>query len=113
MLFPANAIAQDPFDSNHILAGSAAGGLFGTSDGGSNWSPLTDDFAWMAMGSITFHPSQEGVGSKFVVEPVSQTGSHQDFGAVNVGVPQNDPPKRGNMPVSGKRAGCPGHLGPH
>ena len=35
-----NVIKQDPFDTNHILAGSSAGGLFGTSDGGINWSPL-------------------------------------------------------------------------
>ncbi|PCJ81043.1 MAG: hypothetical protein COA49_07000 [Bacteroidetes bacterium] len=56
-----NAIQRDPFDANHILVGSAAGGLFGTNDGGESWVPLTDDFGWMAMGSIAFHPSQEGV----------------------------------------------------
>ena len=73
-----NAIAQDPFDSNHILAGSAAGGLFGTSDGGSNWSPLTDDFAWMAMGSIAFHPSQEGV--VYIGSGDPQISSHPRLG---------------------------------
>ena len=31
-----NVMKQDPFDANHILAGSSAGGLFGTSDGGLN-----------------------------------------------------------------------------
>ena len=73
-----NAIAQDPFDSNHILAGSAAGGLFGTNDGGVNWSSLTDDFAWMAMGTIAFHPTQEGTVYIGTGDP--QISSHPRLG---------------------------------
>ena len=42
-----NAIAVDPFDENNMLAGSCAGGLFKTNDGGDNWNPVTDDMAWM------------------------------------------------------------------
>ena len=73
-----NAIAQDPFDSNHILAGSAAGGLFGTNDGGVNWSSLTDDFARMAMGTIAFHPTQEGTVYIGTGDP--QISSHPRLG---------------------------------
>ena len=73
-----NAIAQDPFDSNHILAGSAAGGLFGTNDGGANWSSLTEDFAWMAMGTIAFHPTQEG--TVYIGSGDPQISSHPRLG---------------------------------
>ena len=73
-----NVIKQDPFDADHILAGSSAGGLFGTSDGGMNWSPLTDDFAWMAMGSIAFHPSQQGTIYLGTGDP--QISSHPRIG---------------------------------
>ena len=73
-----NAIAQDPFDSNHILAGSAAGGLFGTNDGGTNWSSLTEDFAWMAMGTIAFHPTQEG--TVYIGSGDPQISSHPRLG---------------------------------
>ena len=37
-----NCIAFDPINSNVIYAGSPAGGLWRTVDGGSNWSSLTD-----------------------------------------------------------------------
>ena len=47
-----NTVALDPFNSDRIFAGACAGGLFITDDGGENWEPATDDFAWMAMGSI-------------------------------------------------------------
>ncbi len=55
-----NTIAIDPFNEDRIFAGSCAGGLFITEDGGETWEPSTDDFSWMAMGSIEFHPTQEG-----------------------------------------------------
>ena len=68
-----NTVAVDPFNSDVILAGSCAGGLFKTDDGGENWWPVTDDFAWMAMGSIAFDQSQEGLvylGSSYLNECV-------------------------------------------
>ena len=55
-----NTVAVDPFNVDRIFAGACAGGLFITEDGGENWEPATDDFAWMAMGSIAFHPTQQG-----------------------------------------------------
>ena len=55
-----NTVAIDPFNGDRIFAGACAGGLFITEDGGENWEPATDEFAWMAMGSIAFHPTQQG-----------------------------------------------------
>jgi hypothetical protein len=40
-----NAIAVDPTDANTIFVGASEGGLWKTTDGGSNWSQLTDSFA--------------------------------------------------------------------
>src|ERR1700733_13697824 len=36
-----SSIAVDPNDSNHLLVGSAAGGIWTSSDGGNTWRPAT------------------------------------------------------------------------
>ncbi len=74
-----NAVAVDPFNEDVILAGSCAGGLFKTDDGGENWWPVTEDFAWMAMGSIAFDNSQEGVVYLGTGDP--QISSHPRLGS--------------------------------
>ncbi len=74
-----NTVAVDPFNSDVILAGSCAGGLFKTDDGGENWWPVTDDFAWMAMGSIAFDQSQEGLVYLGTGDP--QISSHPRLGS--------------------------------
>ena len=51
------AIAVDPGDSNHVLVGSAAGGVWQTHDGGASWSPQTDDQPVLSIGAIAFDPS--------------------------------------------------------
>ncbi len=51
------ALAVDPSDSTHWLAGTALGGVWETSDAGNTWNPRTDTQASMAMGAITFAPS--------------------------------------------------------
>ena len=43
--------------SDTIFAGSANGGVFRTTDGGINWTPLFDDIAEKAIGAIAIHPS--------------------------------------------------------
>ena len=73
-----NALKADPFNPDRIFAGSAAGGLFITEDGGENWISATDDFAWMAMGSIEFHPSVEGTVYIGTGDP--QISSHPRIG---------------------------------
>ncbi|MBL8385220.1 MAG: exo-alpha-sialidase, partial [Burkholderiales bacterium] len=47
------AIAQHPFQDGVIFIGSAAGGIWRTLDGGTNWLPLTDEFPSLAIGDIT------------------------------------------------------------
>ena len=50
------AIAVDPEDSEHILVGAAAGGVWQTRDGGRAWSPQTDDQPTLSIGALGFDP---------------------------------------------------------
>jgi photosystem II stability/assembly factor-like uncharacterized protein len=52
-----SALAVDPRDNNIVYLGAAQGGVWKTTDGGENWSPLTDDQASLAVGSIALDPS--------------------------------------------------------
>jgi photosystem II stability/assembly factor-like uncharacterized protein len=51
------AIAVDPSDSQHVLIGSASGGVWQTRDGGGSWSPQTDDQPTLSIGALAFDPS--------------------------------------------------------
>lgn len=53
------ALAIDPNDAtgNTIYLGAAEGGLWGTTDGGQSWTPLTDFQPSLAVGSIALDPS--------------------------------------------------------
>jgi photosystem II stability/assembly factor-like uncharacterized protein len=52
-----SAIAVDPTNSDHVLVGSAAGGIWETVDGGTSWTARTDDQPTLAVGALTFDPS--------------------------------------------------------
>jgi hypothetical protein len=51
------AIAIDPSNANHILCGSAGGGVWETFNRGVNWAPRTDYQPTLATGAIAFDPS--------------------------------------------------------
>ncbi len=51
-----NAVAIDPTDENTMYAGFAVGGLYKTTDGGENWSPLFDQQPFLAIGAIALDP---------------------------------------------------------
>ena len=50
-------IAVDPTNSSTIYIAAADGGVWKTTDGGTNWAPLTDNQATLAMGAIAIAPS--------------------------------------------------------
>ena len=52
-----SAIAVDPTNSAHLLAGGAAGGIWETHDGGTHWASRTDDQPTLAIGALAFDPS--------------------------------------------------------
>jgi hypothetical protein len=56
-------IAVDPSDStgNTVLIGGAMGGIWRSTDAGQSWTPVGDQNASLAMGSIAFAPSNHSV----------------------------------------------------
>ncbi len=56
-----NSLAIQPGNETTILAGFAGGGIFKSIDGGVNWVPVFDDQPELAIGDITFDPSNPNV----------------------------------------------------
>ena len=59
------AIAIDPID-DAVYVGGAQGGVWKSTDNGASWTPLTDDLASLAIGSIAIDPAP----------PCSRSGHH-------------------------------------
>ena len=51
------AFAIDPSNTSIVYLGGAQGGVWKTTDGGANWTPLTDTQASLAIGSIVLDPT--------------------------------------------------------
>jgi photosystem II stability/assembly factor-like uncharacterized protein len=51
------AIAIDPTNTNTVFAAAAQGGVWKTTDAGTTWTPLTDQQASLASGSIVIDPN--------------------------------------------------------
>ena len=61
-----NAIVPHPQDDNTVYFGSAAGGVWKTTDAGLNWTPIFDQVGTMPIGSIALaptNPNQVWVGT--------------------------------------------------
>ncbi|MBL8175230.1 MAG: hypothetical protein JNK48_11220 [Bryobacterales bacterium] len=56
-----SALAMDPRDPRVLYAGAATGGVWKTTDGGANWTPLTDDQPSLAIGCITLDPNNPDI----------------------------------------------------
>ncbi|OLC54281.1 MAG: hypothetical protein AUH92_04370 [Acidobacteria bacterium 13_1_40CM_4_69_4] len=54
------ALGVDPNDGNHLWLGSAEGGVFVSTDGGTGWSPVFDGETALSIGSIAAHPHDSG-----------------------------------------------------
>ena len=52
-----NAITPLPGDDNTVYAGSAAGGVWKTTNGGQSWTPVFDQVGTLPVGAITLDPS--------------------------------------------------------
>jgi len=50
-------VAVDPTNSNTIYIAAAGGGVWKTTDGGTTWTPLTDNQTTLSMGSIAIAPT--------------------------------------------------------
>lgn len=49
-----SCVAVDPANGNHVLCGSAAGGVWESSDSGANWAPRTDFALTLTVGALAF-----------------------------------------------------------
>jgi photosystem II stability/assembly factor-like uncharacterized protein len=56
-----SALAIDPSDPAHILAGAGGGGVWESRDGGAMWAPRTDRKPTLATGAIAFDPSNPAI----------------------------------------------------
>ncbi len=54
-------ITSDPVNPNIILIGSAAGGIFKTTNGGTNWAPKTDFAPALGMGCLEMDPNNSNI----------------------------------------------------
>jgi photosystem II stability/assembly factor-like uncharacterized protein len=52
------SIAVHPTDANIVYVGTAQGGLYRTTDGGTTWTPMLDNALSLAIGSVAISPSQ-------------------------------------------------------
>ncbi|MDH3784440.1 MAG: hypothetical protein OEV00_03825, partial [Acidobacteriota bacterium] len=52
-----SALAIDPLNNQRIWAGSAAGGVFLSTNGGGTWTPVFDDQAVFSIGAVAVDPS--------------------------------------------------------
>lgn len=56
-----NTLAVNPDNSNEIIAGFASGGVFRTTDNGSNWVPIFDDQPDLNIGEVTYDPNNSNI----------------------------------------------------
>ncbi len=56
-----NTLAVKPDDENTVLAGFASGGIWKTTDGGTNWRPVFDDNLELSIGDITYDPQNTNI----------------------------------------------------
>ena len=55
------AIAIDPRDSNVVYIGTALGGVWKSTNGGDNWTPLSDKMPSLAIGALALDPANPDI----------------------------------------------------
>ena len=55
------AISVDPTNASIVYIGGADGGVWKTTNGGANWTPLTDAEVSLAIGAIAIDPSNHNI----------------------------------------------------
>jgi photosystem II stability/assembly factor-like uncharacterized protein len=56
-----NVVAVAPNNSNLMIAGASAGGIWKTTNGGNTWTPIGDDFAGMGVTDILIDPNNSNI----------------------------------------------------
>lgn len=77
------AMAIDPNNTNHIIAGAETGGVWKTLDGGQSWTVLTDDLSTLNVFALAMEPGNTNVyywgSSSGVIFKSSNAGATWDF----------------------------------
>jgi photosystem II stability/assembly factor-like uncharacterized protein len=81
-----SAIAIHPVNSNTVYAGTANGGVYRTTDGGTNWTPIFDAALSLAIGAIAIAPSDP---TTVFVGTGESVGSADSFFGIGVYVIKN------------------------
>jgi len=55
------AVLPDPNNPNRIFIGSTNGGIWGTTNGGATWTPLSDNASSLSIASLSFDPTNTNV----------------------------------------------------
>jgi photosystem II stability/assembly factor-like uncharacterized protein len=76
----ATSIAVHPTDPNTVYLGTAAGGVWKTTDGGTTWTPLTDQQASLAIGAVAVDPNNPSTVFAGTGEPDFSTDSYYGQG---------------------------------
>ncbi len=74
-----NVVREHPTNSNIIFAGAASGGLWKSTDGGSNWATNTDELGSLGVTDIVFNPNNSDI--MYIA-----TGDGEHYDAFSVGV---------------------------
>jgi len=89
------AIAADPSRLGTIYAGAGNGGIWKTTDGGTNWVPLIDQKASLSIASLAFDPTDSthqtpvagtGVTSNGAFASTSLSGTPANYGGLQNGL---------------------------
>ncbi len=83
------ALAVNPNNSNNVYVGGADGGLWVSADGGTAWTPLTDNppntgIPSVAVGAIAVDPTTCGSGSAGICTTVYVATGEDNFGGENI-----------------------------
>jgi hypothetical protein len=78
------AIAVDPTNPNIVYVGAAQGGVYRSTDGGANWTPLLDSAFSLAIGAIAIAPSQPNTVYVGTGEPNFSSDSYFGVGVYRI-----------------------------
>ncbi len=78
------AIAVHPTNENIVYVGTAQGGLYRSTDGGTNWTPLMDGAQSLAIGAVAISPSNPEVVYVGTGEPNFSTDSFFGVGIYRI-----------------------------
>lgn len=81
------ALAFHPVEPATLYAGSASGGLFYSTDGGTSWQPRGDGMPAMPIGALAVHPGHPDdlwIGTGEPTIPLSRAASAPVFGGVGI-----------------------------